>query len=118
MCLKSPRVKVIKVNKSNSHQSSNISSTLNPSKTFVATDSLFTFDAGPENVIEQPVNEHPFNTIVDTPLPTQVSKLETSFTDDLAMSTLDVDISPEAQVSGFDITVEISASCDSDVRSY
>ena len=30
-------------------------------------DSLFTFEDGPENATEQPVNVHPFNTIVGAP---------------------------------------------------
>ena len=90
---------------------------VSPFKTSAATDSLFTFDEGPENAIEQPENVQPFNTIFGTPPPEQDIKGEISFTDDLVMATLD-DMLVEAGVSGFEIRFETSASCDSDVRSY
>lgn len=61
---------------------------------------------------------YPFNTIVGGPLPIQVSKEEPLFIDHLAMTALHADILAEAEVSGFDITFQISASCYSDVRSY
>lgn len=64
------------------------------------------------------VNVHPFNTIADAPLSIQVSKEEPLFIDQLAMTALDADILAEAEVSGFNITFQISASCYSDVRSY
>ena len=93
-------------------------STVSPSKTSAATDSLFTFDEGLENTIEQPVNVHPFNTIFGALPPAQGTKAEPSFTDKLAMATLDDGMLAEAGVSGFEITFETLVSCDSEVRSY
>ena len=77
-----------------------------------------TFNEGLENAIKQPVNVHPFITTVGVPPPAQSTKVEPSFTDHLAMVTLDDDMLAEAGVSGFEITFETSASCDSEVRSY
>ena len=67
---------------------------------------MFTFEDGPENATEQPVNVHPFNTIVDAPPLAQGTKAELSFTDELAMDTIDDDLLAEAGILWFEITFE------------
>ena len=76
---------------------------------------MFTFEDGPENATEQPVNVHPFNSIVGEPPLAQGTKAELSFTDELAMDTIDDDLLAKAGVLWFQITFKTSASCDSEV---